>query len=80
MARKKTPALKGRIEQKILIVRGRRVMLDEDLAEIYGVSTARLNQQVSRNIDRFPDDFSYHITTAEFASLKLHSATSRWGG
>ena len=61
-------------------MRGHRVMLDEDLAEIYGVSTSRLNEQVTRNNDRFPEDFAYRLTGKEFRNLKSHFATSRWGG
>ena len=55
-----------RIEQAIFLVRGQKVMLDADLAQIYGVSTARLNQQVKRNLDRFPEDFMFraHLTSA----------------
>ena len=71
---------KERIEEKIFIVRGQRVMLDEDLAEIYGVTTTRLNEQVTRNVDRFPDDFCYRLTGEELANLKSHFATSSWGG
>lgn len=55
-------------------------MLDEDLAKLYGVSTSRLNEQVTRNQERFPEDFSYRLTPKELGSLKSHSATSRWGG
>ena len=71
-----------RIERSILLIRGQRVILDADLAELYGVTTARLNQQVRRNIDRFPDDFAFLLTQQEFADLKLHFATSSsgWGG
>ena len=71
---------KRRIEEKILIVRGQRVMLDTDLAEIYGVTTYRLNEQVTRNIDRFPEDFCYRLTKEEFKSLTSHSAMSKRGG
>ena len=69
-----------RIEKKIYVVRGQRVMLDQDLAEIYGVTTSRLNEQVTRNIDRFPGDFCYRITREELANLISQSATSSWGG
>lgn len=71
-----------RIEQAILQVRDDRVILDADLATLYGVTTARLNQQVRRNIDRFPDDFAFLLTEKEFSNLKLHFATSSsgWGG
>jgi hypothetical protein len=51
-----------RIEQSIHLIRGQRVMIDSDLARLYGVSTSRLNEQVARNLDRFPDDFSFILT------------------
>jgi hypothetical protein len=57
------------IEDRILMIRGQKVMLDADLAEIYGVTTARLNQQVNRNRHRFPDDFMLTLTLAEKAEL-----------
>lgn len=58
------------IEDKIYLLRGQRVMLDSDLAEVYGVTTKRLNEQVRRNVKRFPSDFVFQLTAAEFASLK----------
>lgn len=71
-------------EQKILnriyAIRGQRVMLDKDLAEMYGVETRRLNEQVKRNIKRFPKDFMFAITQREFDNLKSQNATSSWGG
>jgi hypothetical protein len=71
-----------RIERSILVVRGQKVILDSDLASLYGVTTARLNQQVRRNADRFPDDFAFILTSNEFDDLMLQIATSRlkWGG
>ncbi len=69
-----------RITQAILVLRGKRVLLDAELAALYGVSTARLNQQVRRNRTRFPEDFLFELSAQEFAELKLHSATSSWGG
>ena len=84
MARKDRQAIvpEERIERSILLLRGRRVILDADLACLYGVTTARLNQQVRRNIDRFPEDFAFLLTRDEFGDLKLHFATSSagWGG
>jgi len=65
---------------KIYYIRGQKVMLDNDLAELYGVETRRLNEQVARNIDRFPDDFMFRLDDHEFESLKSQIATSRWGG
>jgi len=71
-------------EQKILnriyVVRGMKVMLDEDLAEMYRVETRRLNEQVKRNIKRFPKDFMFTLTQKEFDNLKSQNATSSWGG
>lgn len=68
------------IATKILIIRGKRVMLDTDLAMLYAVKTGRLNEQVSRNIKRFPEDFMFQLTKGEVLSLKSHFATSSWGG
>ncbi len=68
------------IAQRILIVRGRRVLLDTDLAAFYGETTKRLNQQVNRNIERFPGDFMFQLNEAEFANLRLQFATSSLKG
>jgi hypothetical protein len=68
------------IAQRIFVIRGQRVLLDADLAELYGVPTARLNQQVRRNRKRFPMDFVFKLTNQEFANLMLQFATSSWGG
>lgn len=68
------------IATKILIIRGKRVMLDTDLAVLYGVKTGRLNEQVTRNIKRFPEDFMFQLTKEEALNLKSHFATSSWGG
>jgi len=68
------------ITQAILVLRGRRVLLDAELAVLYGVTTRRLNEQVRRNRKRFPDDFLFELTTEEFANLKSRFATSSWGG
>ena len=71
-----------RIERAILVIRGHKVLLDTDLATLYGVETRRLNEQVKRNIDRFPDDFMFQLTKQEFENLKSQFATSSrgWGG
>jgi hypothetical protein len=58
-----------RIESRILLVRGQKVMLDSDLAELYGVSTKRLNEQAKRNWDRFPTDFMFKLTAKEKAEV-----------
>jgi hypothetical protein len=65
---------------KIYLIRGKKVMLDEDLAELYQVETKRLNEQVRRNIARFPKDFMFRLTRKEFENLKSQIATSSWGG
>jgi hypothetical protein len=64
-----------RIGRAIRVVRGRKVMLDSDLAALYGVSTKRLNEQVKRNRDRFPGDFCFGMTHDEHASLRSQNAT-----
>ena len=68
------------IQQKIFEIRGQKVMLDRDLAQMYGVETKRLNEQIKRNMKRFPEDFMFQLTKEEFQNLKSQSATSRWGG
>jgi ORF6N domain len=65
-----------RIVSRILLVRGQKVMLDADLAELYGVSTGRLNQQVRRNRDRFPSDFMFQMTNQEVERLRSQIAIS----
>jgi phage regulator Rha-like protein len=68
-----------RIERAILLVRSEKVMLDSDLAEIYGVETKRLNEQVRRNLNRFPPDFMFRLTPKEAESLRSQFATSNTG-
>lgn len=72
----------ARIERSILLIRGQKVIVDADLAALYGVETRRLNEQVRRNADRFPGDFMFQLTAPEYADLMSQSATSsgRWGG
>jgi hypothetical protein len=65
------------LEQIILSVRGQRVILDADLAALYGVTTTRLNEQVRRNSDRFPDEFAFRLTQQEFAILMSQNARSK---
>ena len=67
-------------EQKIFLIRNHRVMLDKDLAKLYGVPTKRLNEQVRRNIKRFPEDFMLRLTKKETSSLRSQFATSKKGG
>lgn len=71
-----------RIERSILVIREKKVMLDSDLSEIYGVTTGRLNEQVKRNRERFPEDFMFQLTFQEVAILKTHFETTNksWGG
>jgi hypothetical protein len=69
-----------RIERCILLIRGHKVILDKDLAFLYGVSTSNLNKAVGRNLDRFPGDFMFQLAPEEAANLKFHSGTSSWGG
>lgn len=69
-----------RIENRILLIRGQKVMLDRDLAELYGVATRDLNKAVTRNIDRFPKDFMFQLNRYEFENLKFQFGTSSWGG
>src|SRR4051812_41335478 len=68
------------IVTRILVIHGQRVLLDSDLAVLYGVTVRRLNEQVRRNRDRFPDGFIYALTNQDFANLKSQNATSSWGG
>ena len=67
------------VEKKIFLIRSLNVMLDRDLAELYGVETKSLNLAVKRNIDRFPYDFMFQLTKEEFANLRFQFETSRWG-
>ncbi|MGM0582333.1 MAG: ORF6N domain-containing protein [Bacteroidota bacterium] len=65
---------------KIYLVRKHQVMLDSDLADLYQVETRRLNEQVKRNIGRFPEDFMFQLKEEEWENLKSQNATSSWGG
>jgi hypothetical protein len=71
---------KERITSKIYLIRGQKVMIDQDLAELYGVETKALKQAVRRNITRFPDDFMFELTKDEFEILRSQIVTSSWGG
>ena len=68
------------IMNKIYLIRGEKVMLDSDLGELYQVTTKRLNEQVKRNRDRFPEDFMFQLAKEEWQNLKSQFATSSWGG
>ena len=68
------------IVDRVLLIRGIKVMLDKDLAEMYGVEVKRLNERVKRNHTRFPQDFMFQVSMDEWINLKPHFATSSWGG
>lgn len=65
---------------RIYEVRGMKVMIDEDLAELYDIKTKRLNEQVKRNKERFPEDFMFQLTENEWLKMRSQNATSTWGG
>src|SRR5436853_1553966 len=67
---------KYNVESAIYLIRGQRVMLDSDLAKIYGVTTKRLNEQLRRNRKRFPEDFAFQLTSEELTNLRSQIATS----
>jgi phage regulator Rha-like protein len=70
-----------RVERRILLIRGQKVMLDSDLAELYGVETKVLMQAMKRNMDRFPADFTFRLSRQEFRILRSQFVTSsQWGG
>ncbi|TSA03479.1 MAG: ORF6N domain-containing protein [Nitrospiraceae bacterium] len=69
-----------RIEQAIFLIRGQKVMLDVDLAKLYGVTTFNLNKAVKRNLDRFPDDFMFQLNYQEVRNLIFQFGISSWGG
>lgn len=69
-----------RIVDKIYLIRDQKVMLDRDLADLYGLETKVLKQQVRRNLDRFPEDFVFELTEFEFPNLRSQFVTSSWGG
>ena len=79
----KTPVVvlePAQVQQMIHVIRGERVILDRDLAKLYGVEVAQLNRQVQRNIERFPEDFMFQLEKQEFTNLKCQNGTSSWGG
>ncbi|MDO8526318.1 MAG: ORF6N domain-containing protein [Deltaproteobacteria bacterium] len=69
-----------RVEQKILFIRGEKVLLDSDLAELYGVETGALNRAFKRNLERFPEDFAFQLTEKEDESLRCHFGISKEKG
>lgn len=68
------------LKDKIYVIRGQQVMLDFDLAEIYGYSTSAFNQQVNRNIEKFDEDFMFRLSDNEFEDLMSQNVISSWGG
>jgi hypothetical protein len=68
------------IENRILVIRGQKVILDSDLADLYEVKTKALNQAVKRNAERFPEDFAFQLTDKEFQNLRSQTVTSSWWG
>ena len=83
MTKKATKKLLVPIEKiagKIYLIRGQRIMLDRDLAELYEVETKQLKRAVRRNIDRFPADFMFELTKVELENLRCQIGTSSWGG
>ena len=84
MAKAKSLVPIERIEWSILVIRGQKVLMDTELARLYGTTTKRLNEQVRRNIERFPEDFMFQMTDDEFLELKEQAAAANgqegWGG
>lgn len=77
----KKPILPNKnIKNRIFTIRGVQVILDSDLGEMYQVATSRINEQVKRNIERFPDDFMFQLSDSEWQNLKSQNAIARWGG
>lgn len=68
------------VAHKIYVFRGKKVMMDRDLARLYGVETKRLNEAVRRNMERFPEDFMFQLSKQETENLRSQFATSSWGG
>jgi phage regulator Rha-like protein len=82
MAKKQLQVFVGdqKILNRIYLIRGEKVMLDKDLAEMYGVETRVLNQSIKRNVSRFPKDFMFQLSQKDFTSLISQNVTSSWGG
>lgn len=77
---RKTEVTDEKIVSKIYFIRDKKIMLDRDLAELYDVTTGNLNKAVKRNLKRFPEDFMFRLTEAEFKNLIFQSGISSWGG
>ena len=69
-----------RIQTRILLIRAKKVIIDQDLAKLYGVDTGQITRQVRRNKGRFPDDFAFRLTKVEFDELKRSITSTSWGG
>ncbi len=81
MTKNNLPAIPNEvISSKIYIIREKKIMLDKDLALLYGVTTGNLNKAVKRNIKRFPNDFMFQLTKHDFENLKFQFGISSWGG
>lgn len=80
MAKTKDPLTNEIIINKIYFIRGQKIMLDKDLAELYKVSTGNLNKAVRKNLKRFPKDFMFRLTKEEFKNLRFQNGISSWGG
>jgi phage regulator Rha-like protein len=80
MAKKEIALADEAIINKIYLIRDKKVMMDRDLAELYDVTTGNLNKAVKRNQKRFPEDFMFQLTEAEFKNLIFQNGTSSWGG
>src|ERR1700693_4050072 len=80
LARRPAPSLPASIETRIFLIRGQKVIVDSDLADLYRVPTKVFNQGVKRNLKRFPKDFMFRLTGKETEILKSQFVTSSWGG
>lgn len=81
MTKNNLPAIPNEvISSKIYLIREKKIMLDKDLALLYGVTTGNLNKAVKRNIKRFPNDFMFQLTKHDFENLKFQFGISSWGG
>ena len=80
MPKEKLLVSSERIISRIFVIRGKKIILDRDLADLYQVDTRNLNKAVKRNIERFPDDFMFQLTRKEFLDLMFQFGTSSWGG
>ena len=80
MSKKNELLIQERITKAIYVIRGQKVMIDSELAEMYEVETKRLNEQVKRNLGRFPEDFMFQLSLEEWENLRSQFATTSWGG